>query len=276
MASTTAVPVYDSDQRRLPLAELRHFWEYRGLILLLTGRNVTSRYKRSFLGVWWTLLNPMLTVAVYWLVFSGLFQRVGQEVPFIVYVTSGVLVVHFFGQGIAAAGAALAANRGILAKVYTPPEVFPLATAIAAAVNFVVGLVPLVILQLTTGVGIPWQFSLIPVSVVFMLMMITGLGLVVASAAVRFSDVLDLVRVVTLLLTYLSAVFYPISIIPEHLRWFLYLNPLYHHLDLFRAFAYGEGFTWISLGVVVGSGILSLAIGIWTFSRNWRSVVVSL
>jgi ABC-type polysaccharide/polyol phosphate export permease len=82
--------------------------------------------------------------------------------------------------------------------------------------------------------------------------------------------------VVTMLLTYLSAVFYPITMLSEQLRWFLYVNPLYHHLALFRSFSFGEGFSWISLGVVVGSAVVSFALGIWVFSRNWRNVVISL
>jgi ABC-type polysaccharide/polyol phosphate export permease len=274
--TTSPLPVYDSDQKRLPLAELRHFWQYRSLVWLLASRDLTVRYKRSLLGVWWTLLNPLLTIAVLWVVFSQLFSRVGSGVPFVVYLTSGILVAGFFSQAVIAAGAGVINNRGILARVYVPPEVFSLAAAVAAAANFAVSLVPLVIIQIIQGVGVPWDFLFVPVSMFFMLMMVTGIGLVVASVAVMFYDVFELVRVVSTLVTYLAATFYPIAFIPEQWQLVIKLNPLYHHVVLFRSYAYNDWFSWTSFAVSAASGVVALAIGVWVFSRNWRNVVVSL
>lgn len=272
----SSVPVYDSSQRRLPLAELRHLWQYRSLLRLLVARELTLRYKRSVLGVWWTLLNPLFTIGVFWLVFSQIFSRDGGGAPFIVYLTAGVLLAGFFSQGVNAAGSGIVAGRGILAKVRVPPDVFSFAAAIAAAVNFAISLVPLVLIQLIQGVGVPWSFVLATVSIAAMLMLVAGLGLLVASIAVRFYDVLDFVGVLTLLIMYMSATFYPIGIIPERWQWVIEINPVYHHLVAFRAFAYGGPFSWVSLAVAVGSGLLALAVGVWVFSRNWRDVVVRL
>jgi len=274
--TTTSSPVYDSDQRRLRFAELRHFWQYRSLVRLLAARELTSRYKRSLLGVWWTLLNPLLTVGVFWLVFSQIFSRQGTLFPFIVYLTAGVLLAGFFAQGVNAAGAGLVHNRGVLAKVYVPPEVFSLAAALAAAANFAISLVPLVIIQIIQGVGVPLDFLLVPVSVLFMLMLVTGIGLVVASVAVMFYDVFDLVRVITTLVTYMAATFYPIDVVPERWQLLIKLNPLYHHLVVFRSFAYGDWFSWTSFIIAGTTGLAALAFGVWVFSRNWRNVVVSL
>jgi ABC-type polysaccharide/polyol phosphate export permease len=274
--TTTSVPVYDSDQRRAPFAELRHFWQYRSLILLIAGRDLTTRYKRSVLGVWWTLLNPLFTVGVFWLVFSTIFARQGGAFPFIVYLTAGILLTGFFSQAVNAAGAGLVNNRGVLAKVYVPPEVFSLAAALAAAANFAISLIPLVVIQLVQGVGVPWEFVLVPVSILFMLMLVTGIGLAVASVAVMFYDVFDLVRVLTTLVTYLAATFYPIDIIPERWQLIIQLNPVYHHLVVFRAFAYGDWFSWTSFAIAGFTGLVALVLGVWVFSRNWRNVVVSL
>lgn len=274
--TTSPLPVYDSDQRRPPLAELRHFWQYRGLVWLLASRDLTVRYKRSILGVWWTLLNPLFTIGVFWLVFSQIFSRGDTDIPFVVYLTAGVLLAGFFSQAANAAGAGVINNRGILARVYVPPEVFSLAAAVAAAANFAISLIPLVMIQLIQGVGIPWEFLLVPVSVLFMLMMVTGIGLVVASVAVMFYDVFALVGVITTLVTYLAATFYPIDIIPERWQLVIKLNPLYHHTVLFRSYAYDDWFSWTSFAVSAASGVVALAIGVWVFSRNWRNVVVSL
>ena len=274
--TTTAPPVYDSDQRRLPFAELRHLWRYRSLVRLLVARDLTVRYKRSILGVWWTLLNPLFTVAVLWVVFSQVFSRAGTTVPFIVYLTAGVLVAGFFSQAVNAAGAGVINNRGILARVYVPPEVFSFAAAIAAAANFAISVIPLVIIQLVLGVGVPIDFLLVPVSIFFLLMMVAGLGLVVASVAVMFFDVFDLVRVLSTLITYLAATFYPLDIIPEKWQLIIKLNPLYHHVTLFRSYAYDDWFSWTSFAISGLTGVVALIIGVWVFSRNWRNVVVSL
>jgi ABC-type polysaccharide/polyol phosphate export permease len=157
-----------------------------------------------------------------------------------------------------------------------PPEVFSLAAALAAAANFAISLVPLVIIQIIQGVGVPLGFVLVPVSVFFMLMLVTGIGLAVASVAVMFYDVFDLVRVITTLVTYMAATFYPIDVVPERWQLLIKLNPLYHHLVVFRSFAYGDWFSWTSFIIAGATGLAALAFGVWVFSRNWRNVVVSL
>ncbi len=273
---TISTPVYDSAQRRLPFAELRHFWEYRGLIRLLATRDLTVRYKRSVLGVWWTLLNPMFMVLVFWVVFSQLFGRQAGDVPFIVYLTTGILAAQYFTQGIIATGSAIVGSSSILVKVHVPPEVFSLAAGVAAAFNFLISLIPLIIMQIITGVGVPWTFGLVLLSTLAMLVLVTGLGLVVASAAVSFYDVFDLVRVLALLTTYLAATFYPLSIVPDGFVWIIKLNPLFHHIEVFRAFAFGAELGVLNVAAVVASTLVSLWLGIALFSRSWKNVVVTL
>lgn len=270
--------IYDSDRAHRPIiTELSNFWRYRGLIRLLTTRDLTVRYKRSVLGVWWTLLNPLLNVLVFWVVFSNIFDRgSGLMVPFIVYVTTGILFTSMFSQGVMASASAITGAKGILSKVHVPPEVFSFSASIAAGVNFIISLVALVLMQIFNGVSIPWTFALIPLSTLGMLMMVTGLGLAIASAAVRFYDVFDLTRVLTMLVTYMSASFYPISQVPAKWMPLFNLNPVYHHLVVFRWMAYGEPMTPANLWITVFTAVFFLAVGVWFFSRNWRKVVVTL
>ncbi len=269
--------VYDSAATRRPVvSELGHLWSRRSLIRLLVSRDLTVRYKRSWLGVWWTLLNPLLMILVFWLVFANLFQRSGGDVPYIVYVSSGILLAQFFSQGVIASGSAIVGARGILAKVHVPPEVFSVSAAIAAAANFVFSLLALIVIMFLTGTSLTWQWVGMPITIISMLLLVAGAGLIVASAAVWFYDVFDLVRVLAMLVTYASATFYPIDIIPEKYRWLFELNPIYHHVTLFRTFAYGGEATWVSFAVVIASGIVMLAVGVWVFSRSWKSVIASM
>lgn len=271
---------YDSDLRRRPLiSEFQNFWRYRGLIRLLVVRDLTVRYKRSVLGVWWTILNPMLTIAVLWVVFSNFFGRgAALEEPYVVYLTAGILIATYFSQGVIAAGSAIVNSRNILIKMYIPPEIFSLAAAVAAATHFLLSLLPLLILQLITGTGIPLTLLLVPIPLVFMLMLVTGLGLLIASAAVFFRDVLDIARVFTQLLNYLVPTFWTIDfVIGTKAQLVVEANPLYSFLVVFRAWVYGgpSPHLWMFL-VMVGSSILALLLGVFVFSRNWQRVVVRL
>ena len=276
------MPIYDSALARRPLlTEFQNLWTYRGLVRLLVNRELTVRYKRSALGVWWTLLNPLLTTAIMWVVFGqifggGRFGTTGDE-PYVLYLLAGVLFITFFGQGLLATGAAITGSASILTKVYVPAEVFSFATSIAGAANFLISVIPLLAVQLIVGTGIPWTIVLAPIPIVAMLAFVTGLGMLVAAAAVRFYDVVELTRLGVTLLTYATPVFYPVSIIPERFLPLVHANPLYSYLEVFRSLMYrGEippGWQW---GVMIGSALLALAFGVWVFSRSWRSLVSSL
>ena len=110
-----------------------------------------------------------------------------------------------------------------------------------------------------------------------MLALVTGLGMLVAAAAVRFYDVIELTRVSVTLLTYATPVFYPIEIIPERFLGFVYANPLFSYLEVFRSLMYrGDLPPLWQWAMVIGSALLALGLGVWVFSRSWRSLVSSL
>jgi ABC-type polysaccharide/polyol phosphate export permease len=269
--------LYDSAAPRRPIVdEARSLWTHRSLIRLLVTRDLTVRYKRSVLGVWWTLLNPLLTAAVMWLVFSQIFTRVSEDVPFIVYLLSGILLIQtFFAQGVLAAGSSLMSSGGILSKIRVPGEVFASTAAIAAGVNFALGLIPLIAIMLITGAPIPWTIILIPIPAFAMLALVAGVGMLIAAAAVHFYDVLDFVRVILQLTIWLVPTFYPLEMIPEQFHIVIKLNPLFSYLEVFRGFLYRGSFapTWnfVMMGV---SAIVFLLIGVWAFSKSWRNMVV--
>ena len=273
------MPVYDSSDVRRPFVdETRTLWTRRSLIRLLVARELTVRYKRSVLGVWWTLLNPILTAAVMWLVFSQIFNRGPSNVPFIVYLLSGILLVQtFFAQGVLAAGNSLIASKSILAKIRVPGEVFAFTSAMAAMVNFGIGLLIVAVVMLLTGTAIPWTVVLLPLVALAMLLLVTGVGMIIASAAVHFYDIIDFVRVLIQLAIWLVPTFYPIEIIPERWVWVVKINPLYSYLVIFRGFLYEGQFApaW-NFAMMIGSALIFVVIGIWLFSKSWRAMVVKL
>lgn len=280
VVAPTAVPTHDSDAHGRPFIDVFvNLYQRAPLIRLLVVRDLTVRYKRSVLGVWWTLLNPLLTTLVMWIVFSQIFSRQsGDDVPFVVYLLSGVLFIStFFAQGVMAAGASLVNSRGILSKISVPGEVFAFTAGIAAMVNFMIGLIPLLLVQLVAGQGIPWTIVLVPIPMLAMLLLVTGLGMIIAAAAVHFYDVLDFVRVVIQLSIWLVPTFYPIEIIGEPFQTIIKLNPLYSYLVVFRGFVYGGTFAPVWNFVVMGvSAFLFLGVGVWVFSKSWRNLVAYL
>ena len=274
-----ASAVYDSDQRRRPfVAEACNLYAFRGLLRLLVVRDLTLRYKRSLLGVWWTLLNPLLTTAVMYIVFINVFKfQIPGGVPFVVYLLSGVLLVTFFSQGINNVGISLVSSSGVLTKVYVPPEVFAVAAAFAAAVNFTISLAPLLVVQVLSGTGIPLTVVLVPLPVLALLSLVTGLGLLVATSAIRFPDTLDLVGILVVLLGYLTPTFYPLEIVPDGFRLAVEANPLYSYLVVFRSLVYeGTAAPLWNWAVMVVTALGFLALGTYTFSSRWRTTAALL
>lgn len=275
-----AVPtIYDSELTpRSVLARLRALAARRALLRLIIKRELTVRYKRSVLGMWWTLLNPLVTSGILWLVFSQLFERsAGDDTPYIVYLLSGVLFMALFNQGLNAATSAIIGARPILVKVAVPPETFTWATVIAAGANFLLSVVALLIVVVGTGTRLSWTAPLAVIPVVLLMLLVVGLGLGLSVLAVQFYDVLDLVRVVTQLTIWTVPTFYPISIIPDAYLLVFRANPLYSYLTSFRLLFYGGRIppAWM-FGVMIGTSVLALVIGSSLFARQWRSVAVML
>jgi len=270
---------YDSADAQRPLLDaFGNLWRYRALLRLLVIRELTVRYKRSLLGVSWTLLNPLLTSLVMWAVFNAVFHpSIPGNVPYIIYLMSGVLVVTFFQQGVQMTGASMASSAGILTKVYVPPVVFAVSAAMAGAVNFLLGLVPLILLQIILLHSVPWTYILVPVPLLFLGGLVAGVGLIVATLQIQFNDILDLTNVLLYLIGYLTPTFYPITIIPKAYRHFLLLNPLFSFVDVFRHFEYGGTLPPVltsTLSVVMG--VVGLLVGLKIFVVRWPRVAARL
>lgn len=273
-----ALPLYDSDARVGAVRGLVHdLWARRGLVRLLVTRDLTVRYKRSVLGVWWTMLNPILTLGVMWVVFSQLFKLPGGRVPYIVYLFSGLVVLMLFQQTVVAVGSSLTAASGVLARIHAPAAAFAASAAIASLVNGAVATVVLLAIEVVARPGLPATVVLAPAVLVLVALQATGLGLAVATLAVRYYDALELTNVLVLLVGYLTPTFYPEAIVPERYRPLLEANPLVHDLRVLRALA-TEGVAPAAgdIAVAVVATVVMLLAGTAAFARGWRTVAVLL
>lgn len=271
--------VYDSAApRRLFYDTFKGFWEYRELVGILLKRDISVRYKRSVLGLLWTLLNPLLTSVILWFVFINSFsQRLPANVSFASYVLAGVLLISFFTLGLRLASESIPVNANILMKVYVPPQIFPFATATFAAFNFVMGLIALVILSYATGGSISWLFPVTIVLIVLMIFFVTGLALILSVAHIRFVDTRDITAILISFTMFVTPVFYPKEILSGAMVTIVNLNPLTSFLDILRHYFLNSGSAslndWLYVSI---ASTLALLIGIRVFAKSWPRLVVML
>ena len=194
---------------------MRSLYHYRDLIVYLVRRDLKVRYRRSFLGVAWTMLQPLLMMSVLYLVFSAFFHSSFDLYGYQVYALAGIMFWNFFQQSIIASMNSLRGNAGILRKLPVPCAVFPIATVLSGLLNLSLALVPLGVIMLVSGHPLTWALAFLPVAMVLAALFTLGVGLLLSPLAVFFHDVTELVGVGLTLLMYLTPLFYPMAIVPE-------------------------------------------------------------
>jgi len=252
--------------------------KYAQLIRLLVGRELTLRYKRSVIGIGWTLLNPMLTSFVLWVVFSFVFaSRLPGTQQYAPYLMAGILINSFFNQGVTLSAESIANNGTVLTKIYVPPQVFPISTAMAGLVNFFIGMIPLAIVCLISGQNIAWTMPLVLIVGVCLALLTAGIGLTLSILYIRFDDSRNIVNVMLMILMYFTPVFYPISILSERLQKIIVLNPLTSYLDVFRwAFSNNAVVTLSDWIYMISTSLISIGIGTFVFKKYWPRTVAML
>ena len=273
------IKYYDSAARiRIFRDTFLALWNHRELIQILVKRDIAVRYKRSSLGLLWTLLNPLLTSLVLWFVFISIFSaRLPDGTEFAPYLLSGVLLVTFFTQGFNQAADSIAHGAGILTKVFVPPQVFAFAGAISNAVNFLFGLFALSFISLITGDGISIKAPLTLIIIICMLMYITGLGLIVSILYIRFDDTRSIIGILISFMMYLSPIFYPKEILSNQVLKIVNANPLTSYLDIFRNVFSGTGTATLNDWFYMSfSSTFIFIVGIQVFSKAWPRTAVML
>jgi ABC-type polysaccharide/polyol phosphate export permease len=259
MDSTSPVPIYDSTRRRHPaIEELFEVFHFRHLILQLVRRDVLTRYKRSFLGIAWTMLNPLGMMLVWTIAFSQVLYRDGG-IDFAAYMLNGLLAWLFFSQTTTAAMVNFVWGGGLLHRIYMPRTSFALAACGTGLINLALSLVPLLVVMLVTGVPLHWAALLTPLVMLVLAAFSLGVGLLLATFAVYFPDVSEMYQIVLQAWMFLTPIIYTEEILPEAYRfWITKFNPLYHLVRLYRIpLFYGRAPT---VGEWLPSVLLALAV----------------
>lgn len=257
MNTDEPLPVYDSSKRGFPaLEELREILRYRNLLFQMVRRDVVTRYKRSILGIAWTMLNPLGTTLVLAIVFSQVF---GADEQYAVYVLSGLMPWTFFSQTTNACIAGLLWGGSLIHRIFMPRTVFAVSAIGTGLVNMLLSLVPLFGLILVTGVDLSLSVFLLPVAILFLAMFSLGVGLFLSSIAIWFADIADMYQIILTAWFYLSPVIYKVEYIPEQFMWIVKLNPMFYLINFFRAFVYDGRFPSFEEYLISG-GIASFSL----------------
>lgn len=261
--------VYDSAERGSPpIEELRSILSYRHLLIQLVRRDILTRYKRSVLGVAWTMLNPLGTMLILTIVFSRAFG--GSQPGYAAYVLSGLIAWNFFAQSTNAASLHLVWGGSLIKKIYIPRTIFAVSATGTGLVNLLLSLVPLLIVMLIVHVPIRPSVLIVPIPILFLVMFSLGLGLLISTIAVYFTDVVEMYAIILMAWMYLTPIIYPIDILPELYKlWIVRLNPMFYLVQLFRAPLY-EGRVPSLLEFLISGAIalVTLLLGWWVFTQN--------
>jgi homopolymeric O-antigen transport system permease protein len=260
--------VFDS-QKRGPVAleEVRGLFQYRDLLFQLVRRDIVARYKRSTLGIAWTMLNPLGMMLILTIVFGQLFSSVKG---YAAYVLCGLVVWNFFSQTTSAAMKQMVWGSSLLQRIYLPRTAFVVSAIGTGLVNLVLSLVPLVLIVVIVGMPLHWSILFLPVSIVLLAAFSLGVGLLFSAWAIYFPDVSEMYDVALIGWLYLTPIIYPQEAIPESFRfWFFHLNPMYYMVQLFRKPIY-EGVlpTGALLAGAVVIAFLALVVGWVVFTSR--------
>lgn len=259
----------------LKLVSLQSLKRYSPLLRELVIRDLKLKYRRSFLGYIWSLLNPLLMMVIMSLVFSYMFRFDIPNYP--LYLICGQTLWTFFSESTAMAMNSITANGALIRKVYIPKYIFPFSRVLSSFVTMSFSLVAILIVMLFTRVPFRISLFLIPIPLSFLLVFCIGVGLILSSLSVYFRDIIHLYGVLTMAWMYLTPIFYPISSIPEEIATVIRFNPMYHYITFFRSLvlegALPEPSIWISCFI---SCIIVLTIGLWCFRKLQRNFILNV
>lgn len=256
---------------------VQHLLRYRPLLRELVVRDLKVKYRRSFLGYLWSLLNPLMMMAVMSVVFSFMFRSNIENFP--LYLICGNTLWAFFSESTTMAMNSVINNGALIKKVYIPKFIFPVSRVLSSFVTMSFSLVAILIVMLVTRTPFRLPILLFPIPMVLLLVFCIGIGMVLSALAVYFRDIMHLYGVITMAWMYATPIFYPLDpeVLPQQLINLIKLNPMYHYINFFRQIVlYGSvpGInTWFACAA---SALVSLLIGLAIFRKMQKNFILYL
>ncbi len=249
------------------IEEFRELIRYRDLLRQLIIRNIKTRYKRSALGMVWTMIHPLMMMVVLTLAFSNVFRF---DLPnFAVYVLSGLLLWNFFSQTTNSAMSELLWGGNLMLRIYVPRGMFAATALGTGLVNLALSIPALFLIMLISGVPFRAPLLFLPVAILLLCLFTIGVGLLLSTMVIYFADVYEMFQILLMSWFYLQPIMYPLEIIPPSRQWLFRLNPMYYFLSTFRDPIYaGHLAPAREIGIAAIIAVVTFALGWWLFTRQ--------
>lgn len=248
------------------IENLKELWKYRGLVWALSLRHLSTRYRGSVLGFFWSLLNPLCLMLIYALVFRY-FIRFQQVENYTLFLFCGLLPWIWITSGLSEGVASIASGGNLITKSMFPAQILPTVSVLTSMFNFILSLPVLVVFILVSGVPLHWTILALPLLILLQMFLLYGMVLFLSSLNVQFRDTQHLVANLLSFLFFLCPIVYPVTVVPEKFRFTMDWNPFalitlfYHNLILDGTWPAPEQLVFVVFFVV-----LCLALGNWIYN----------
>ena len=243
-----------------------NFKRYHFLMNQMIMRDFKVKYKRSVLGVLWSLLYPVLMMGVMAIVFSQMFKFRMEGVNYLVYLMSGLIMFNYFSEASNTAMVSIVTNFTLMTKVYIPKYIFPLSKCLFVGINFLLSLIPLLIIVLITHAPISIYYLLLPYAFICMFLFTLGIGFIMSTISVFLRDMFYIYGILLTIWNYFTPIFYDIHIIPDNIQKIFMLNPLYQYITFARTILLDAKMPSLSNFIFCGvSAILFFLVGCIVF-----------
>jgi len=235
-------------------------WRCRELLYFLSWRDVKVKYKQTALGVLWIVLQPLLTMAVFTLIFGRLANVFSVEIPYALFALSGLVPWSYFSSILTYSSNSLINNSNLITKVYCPRMIIPLATILAGLVDLIIVFCAFLGMRLVYGYPLEWQMLFFPLSFIWLLVAMAGISFWLSALNVRYRDVRHLVPFLIQMWLFASPIVYPLSLINPSWLWWYACNPLVGIIETFRWSMFGAAYPLDGLAIPIGISLLSTVV----------------
>ena len=270
---------FDSRKSREGLiASLLNIFRCHELLRVLVKRDLVNKYKRSVLGILWSMFTPLLATSVIYFVFNGIFAgRMPQQKGYASYVYSGIILQTFIVSGIPLASNALAAHTSYIKKLRVAPYIFGISSSISQALQFLLSCLPIIPLALVSNQNLSWRIILLPGLALLCIATLSGFGMLMSGLMIRYDDSSYIISTILMVIGYLTPIFYTIDSLPSNVALWVNANPLTSYVLIARwmIFPTYELHLFNVLYAVILSSII-FAGGLKKIGKNWNKWMMYL
>jgi lipopolysaccharide transport system permease protein len=249
------------------VVDVRDVWAHRELLYFLIWRDVKIKYKQTLLGAAWAIIQPLLTMLIFTLIFSKVARIDSNGIPYPIFAYAGLLPWTFFANSINHSSNSMVSNSHLITKVYFPRVIIPIAAVGAGLVDFAVAFVMFLVLMAYYRIQLTANLLMLPALIALTTLLAIGVGTWLSAINVKYRDVKFAIPFLVQIWIYLSPIAYPITVIPQRWRLLYSLNPVTGIIEGYRSAFFARPFDWISLGISLALTVVIISYAAYEFRK---------